>query len=183
MNGIYDFTMKSLSGKEINFAGYKDKVMLIANTASKCGFTPQYEGLENLYKKYKDKGLVVLGFPCNQFLGQEPGDAKEIQETCLINYGVTFQMFAKIDVNGENQAHLFAYLKEKAHFEGYPIKEVGEQLDNIHKEQKTGFEKGDNIRWNFTKFLVSKDGKTIKRFESMVKPEELEKDIEKMLAE
>lgn len=183
MNGIYDFTMKSLSGKEINFAGYKDKVMLIANTASKCGFTPQYEGLENLYKKYKDKGLVVLGFPCNQFLGQEPGDAKEIQETCLINYGVTFQMFAKIDVNGENQAPLFAYLKEKAHFEGYPIKEVGEQLDNIHKEQKTGFEKGDNIRWNFTKFLVSKDGKTIKRFESMVKPEELEKDIEKMLAE
>lgn len=183
MNGIYDFTMKSLSGKEINFADYKDKVILIVNTASKCGFTPQYEGLENLYKKYKDKGLVVFGFPCNQFLGQEPGNAKEIQETCLINYGVTFQMFAKIEVNGENQAPLFAYLKEKAPFEGYPIKEVGEQLDNIHKEQKTGFEKGNNIRWNFTKFLVSKDGKTIKRFESMVKPEELEKDIEKMLAQ
>lgn len=183
MNGIYDFTMKSLSGKEINFADYKGKVMLIVNTASKCGFTPQYEGLEKLYKKYKDKGLVVLGFPCNQFLGQEPGEAREIQETCLINYGVTFQMFAKIDVNGEKQEPLFAFLKENAPFEGYPIKEIGEQLDNIHKEQKTGFEHGNNIRWNFTKFLVSKDGKTIKRFESMVKPEEMEKDIEEMLAQ
>lgn len=183
MNGIYDFTMKSLSGKEINFADYKGKVMLIVNTASKCGFTPQYEGLEKLYKKYKDKGLVVLGFPCNQFLEQEPGEAKEIQETCLINYGVTFQMFAKIDVNGAKQEPLFAYLKENAPFEGYPIKEIGEQLDNIHKEQKTGFEHGNNIRWNFTKFLVSKDGKTIKRFESMVKPEEMEKDIEEMLAQ
>lgn len=183
MNGIYDFTMKSLSGKEINFADYKGKVMLIVNTASKCGFTPQYEGLEKLYKKYKDKGLVVLGVPCNQFLGQEPGEAKEIQETCLINYGVTFQMFAKIDVNGEKQEPLFAYLKENAPFEGYPIKEIGEQLDNIHREQKTGFEHGNNIRWNFTKFLVSKDGKTIKRFESMVKPEEMEKDIEEMLAQ
>ncbi len=174
--------MKSLSDKDINFEDYKGKVMLIVNTASKCGFTPQYEGLESLYKKYKDKGLVVLGFPCNQFLAQEPGDAKEIKETCLVNYGVTFQMFAKIDVNGKEEAPLFTFLKEKAPFEGYPIKEIGKKLDVIHKEQKTGFEKGNNIRWNFTKFLVSKDGQTIKRFESMVSPQEMENDILKMLS-
>lgn len=181
MNTIYDLTMKSLSNKDIDFSQYKGKVMLIVNTASKCGFTPQYEGLEKLYQKYKDRGLVILGFPCNQFLGQEPGGAKEIQEGCLINYGVSFQMFSKVDVNGENEAPLFTYLKAKAPFKGYPVKEIGEQLDNIHKEQKTGFNTGDNIRWNFTKFLVSKDGQTVKRYESVITPEQIQEDIEKML--
>lgn len=181
METIFDFKMTSLQGKEIDFNEFKGKVVLIVNTASKCGFTPQYEGLENLYEKYKDQGLVVLGFPCNQFLGQEPGDAKEIQQGCLINYGVSFLMFKKTDVNGENQAPLFAFLKSKAPFKGYPVKEIGDKLDAIHEEQKTGFNTGDNIRWNFTKFLVAKDGKTVKRYESMIAPEMLENDIKELL--
>lgn len=181
MNTIFEYTMKSLQGKEISFKDYEGKVVLIVNTASKCGFTPQYEGLENLYKKYKDKGLVIVGFPCNQFLGQEPGGEKEIQEGCLINYGVTFQMSQKVDVNGANEDKLFTFLKQQTPFMGYPVKEIGEKLDAIHKEQKDGFDTGDNIRWNFTKFLVAKDGKTVTRYESMVAPENMENDIEKLL--
>lgn len=178
---IYDFKMSDLEGEQIDFSQYKGKVILIVNTASQCGLTPQYEGLEKLYEEYKDKGLVILGFPCNQFLGQEPGDAKEIRSVCLKNYGVTFPMFEKIDVNGKNEAPLYTFLKKKAPFKGYPNEDFGKQLDEIHKKTGTGFEKGDNIRWNFGKFLVSKDGKTIKRFEPMVEPKELEKEIIKML--
>lgn len=178
---IYDFKMNDLEGEQIDFSQYKGKVILIVNTASQCGLTPQYEGLEKLYEEYKDKGLVILGFPCNQFLGQEPGDAKEIRSVCLKNYGVTFPMFEKIDVNGKNEAPLYTFLKKKAPFKGYPNEDFGKQLDEIHKKTGTGFEKGDNIRWNFGKFLVSKDGKTIKRFEPMVEPKELEKEIIKML--
>jgi len=181
MNTIFDFTMESLSGKDISFKDYQGKVLLIVNTASKCGFTHQYEGLEKLYEKYKDKGLLVLGFPCNQFLQQEPGDAKQIKESCLINYGVSFPMFAKIDVNGDTEAPLYKFLKEKAHFEGYPDKELGTKLDAIHFQHSPEFAKGNSIRWNFTKFLVSRDGKTFKRFESMVAPESLTKDIENLL--
>ncbi len=178
---IYDFKMNDLEGEQIDFSQYKGKVILIVNTASQCGLTPQYEGLEKLYEEYKDKGLVILGFPCNQFLGQEPGDAKEIRSVCLKNYGVTFPMFEKIDVNGKNEAPLYTFLKKKAPFKGYPNEDFGKQLDEIHKKTGTGFEKGDNIRWNFGKFLISKDGKTIKRFEPMVEPKELEKEIIKML--
>lgn len=178
---IYDFKMNDLEGEQIDFSQYKGKVILIVNTASQCGLTPQYEGLEKLYEEYKDKGLVILGFPCNQFLGQEPGDAKEIRSVCLKNYGVTFPMFEKIDVNGKNEAPLYTFLKKKAPFKGYPNEDFGKQLDEIHKKTGTGYEKGDNIRWNFGKFLVSKDGKTIKRFEPMVEPKELEKEIIKML--
>ena len=180
---IYSFTMKSLGGENTSFDNYRGKVILIVNTASKCGFTPQYAGFEKLYQKYKDKGLVILGFPCNQFLGQEPGTAEEIKTTCLLHYGVTFPVFAKIDVNGKDEAPLYTYLKDKAPFNGYPDKKTGEMLDNIHHKNNTGFAEGNNIRWNFTKFLVSKDGKQIKRYESMVKPEEMEQDIEKLLGE
>lgn len=178
---IYDFKMNSLEGEQIDFSQYKGKVILIVNTASKCGLTPQYEGLEKLYEEYKEKGLVILGFPCNQFLGQEPGNAKEIRSVCLQNYGVSFPMFEKIDVNGKNEAPLYTFLKKKAPFKGYPNEEFGKQLDEIHKKTGSGFEKGDNIRWNFGKFLISKDGKTIKRFEPMVEPKELETEIIKML--
>ena len=180
---IYSFSMTTLEGKSISLESYHGKVILIVNTASKCGFTPQYEGLEKLYQKYKDKGLIILGFPCNQFLGQEPGTADEIRSTCLIHYGVTFPVSAKIDVNGASEAPLYTYLKAKAPFMGYPDKKTGEMLDGIHHKNNTGFAEGNNIRWNFTKFLISKDGKQIKRFESMVAPEQLESDIEKLLAE
>jgi glutathione peroxidase len=183
ISSIFSVKMESLEGETIPLDSFRGKVILIVNTASKCGFTPQYAGLQKLYDKYKDQGLVILGFPCNQFFGQEPGTAKEIRSTCLRNYGVTFPMFAKIDVNGKDEAPLYTYLKEKAPFAGYSDKKTGEMLDNIHKKNKTGYDEGNNIRWNFTKFLISKDEKTIKRYEPMVKPEEMEKDIETMLSE
>jgi glutathione peroxidase len=140
-------------------SAYKGKVVVVVNTASKCGLTPQYEGLETLYKKYKDRGLVILGFPCSQFLNQEPGDEKQIAEFCVINFGVTFPMFSKIDVNGKNAHPLFKYLK--SHLKGTV---------------------GTAIKWNFTKFLIGKDGTPIKRFSPTTTPEKLEDDIEKALS-
>jgi glutathione peroxidase len=155
---FYQFSARSLQGKEISMESYKGKVILVVNTASKCGLTPQYEGLENLYQKYKDKGLVILGFPCNQFGNQEPGTEKEISEGCLINYGVSFQMFSKIDVNGENAHPIYKYLKDSL----------------------PGFI-GKKIKWNFAKFLIDRSGKPVKRFSPTTVPDKLEKDIEKLL--
>ncbi|MFC0875963.1 glutathione peroxidase [Saccharicrinis sp. FJH2] len=155
---FYDFKAKSLQGKEISMDSYKGKTVLVVNTASKCGFTPQYEGLEKMYEKYREQGLVILGFPCNQFANQEPGDEKSIAEGCMINYGVTFPMFSKIDVNGDNAHPLYKYLKS----------ELGSVL-------------GSKVKWNFTKFLIDKDGKPVKRFAPVTKPEKIEPYIEKML--
>lgn len=182
---IYDFTVKDINGSDVSLKQYEGKVLLIVNVASKCGLTPQYEGLEALYQKYKDQGLVILGFPCNQFLGQEPGTNEEIIEFCSINYDVTFPLFDKIDVNGDNESPLYTFLKAKAPFKGYPegSEAFAAQLDQIHKATGTGFEKGNAIKWNFGKFLVSKDGKNIMRFEPMVSPTELEADIQRMLEE
>ena len=181
--GIYDFSVKDIDGKEVSMSQYKGKVLLIVNVASKCGLTPQYEGLEALYQKYKDQGLEILAFPCNQFLGQEPGTNDEIQSFCSLTYNVTFPIFDKIDVNGENESPLYTYLKAQAPFAGYPegTEEFGDMLTQIHHTTGTGFEQGDAIKWNFGKFLVSRDGKTIIRFEPMVSPDMMEDDIEKML--
>ena len=137
---------------------YKGKTVLVVNTASKCGLTPQFEGLEKLYQKYKSKGLVILGFPCNQFAGQEPGDEKSISEGCVLNYGVTFQMFSKIDVNGETAHPLYKYLKS----------ELGSLF-------------GSKIKWNFTKFLVDANGKPVKRFSPPTKPEKIDQYLEKYM--
>lgn len=180
---IYCFKVKDIDGKEVSLKEYRGKVLLIVNVASKCGLTPQYEGLENLYKKYKDKGLEILAFPCNQFLGQEPGNNQDIKKFCSGTYDVTFPLFDKIDVNGENEAPLYTFLKKQAPFVGYPkgAEEFGKQLDEIHKKTNSGFEQGNAIKWNFGKFLVSKDGKTIKRFEPTVEPKDLEKEIEELL--
>jgi len=156
---IYEFEVQTITGKKVGLDTYENQVMLIVNTASKCGFTPQYEGLEALYTKYKDKGLVVLGFPCNQFGGQEPGSESDIAEFCQLNYGVSFPMFAKVDVNGDDADPLFKHLK---------------------KSQK-GILGSEAIKWNFTKFLVNRDGDVIARFASTVKPKDLAKDIEKLL--
>ena len=182
-SGIYDITVKDIDGSDVSVANYKGKVLLIVNVASKCGLTPQYEGLEALYQKYKDQGLEILAFPCNQFLGQEPGTNEEIQSFCSLNYHVSFPLFDKIDVNGEAESPLYTYLKEQAPFKGYPegTEEFATMLDEIHQKTGTGFNQGDAIRWNFGKFLVSKDGKTILRFEPMVTPDMLEEDIQKML--
>lgn len=157
-DNYYQFTARSLQGKDISMDTYKGKVVLVVNTASKCGLTPQYEGLENLYEKYKNQGLVILGFPCNQFGNQEPGSEKEISEGCLINYGVSFPMFSKIEVNGENTHPIYKYLKNR--------------LPGVF---------GRNIKWNFAKFLIDSDGKPVKRYSPTTIPEKLVKDIEKYL--
>ena len=149
--GIYGITVKDMDGSDVSLANYKGKVLLIVNVASKCGLTPQYEGLEALYQKYKDQGLEILAFPCNQFLGQEPGTNEEIQSFCSLNYKVTFPLFDKIDVNGEAESPLYTYLKKQAPFKGYPegTEEFATMLDEIHQKTGTGFDKGDAIRWNF----------------------------------
>jgi glutathione peroxidase len=182
-SGIYDITVKNMDGSDVSLADYKGKVLLIVNVASKCGLTPQYEGLETLYQKYKDQGLEILAFPCNQFLGQEPGTNEDIQSFCSLNYNVTFPLFDKIDVNGKAESPLYTYLKKQAPFQGYPegAEEFAAMLDEIHQKTGTGFDQGDAIRWNFGKFLVSKDGKTILRFEPMVTPDMMEEAIQKML--
>ncbi len=160
-SSVYDFKATSLDGKPVDLAKYKGKVLLIVNTASNCGFTPQYKGLEAVYQQFRDKGVEVLGFPCNQFGKQEPGSADEIGSFCERNYGVTFPLFAKIDVNGDAAHPLFAHLKEKA----------------------PGLLGSKAIKWNFTKFLVKKDGKVFARYAPTTKPEEMMADIEKLLAE
>jgi len=157
-SNFHQFKATSLQNKEIDMENYKGKVVLVVNTASKCGLTPQYEGLEKLYKDYKDRGLVILGFPCNQFGKQEPGGAKEIAEGCLINYGVTFPMFSKIEVNGDNAHPIYKYLKS---------------------ELKGTF--GSRIKWNFTKFLIDKDGTPYKRFSPTTTPDKLRNHIETLL--
>lgn len=157
---IYEIPVQTITGEETTLTQYRGKVLLIVNVASKCGFTPQYKGLEELYKKHKDLGLVVLGFPCNQFGSQEPGDESEIRSFCSLNYGVTFPMFAKIDVNGSAEHPLYKYLKS----------------------QKGGLLGFDAIKWNFTKFLVSRSGDVIDRYAPTTTPASLEKDIEKALA-
>ncbi|MFC8686679.1 glutathione peroxidase [Brevibacillus porteri] len=155
---VYDIAVKTISGEEKTLAAFKGHVLLIVNVASQCGLTPQYKGLQELYERYQDKGLVVLGFPCNQFAGQEPGTEEEIATFCDRNYGVTFPLFAKIDVNGPGTHPLYQYLKEHAPSEETP-----------------------DIEWNFAKFLVDKDGQVVKRISARTQPEELISTIESLL--
>ncbi len=158
---VFEFHANSLAGKDVDLSQYKGKVLLIVNTASNCAFTPQYKGLEEVYQQFKDKGVEVLGFPCNQFGAQEPGGANEIGAFCEKNYGVTFPLFEKIDVNGDAAHPLFQHLKDQA----------------------PGLLGSKAIKWNFTKFLVKKDGTVFGRYAPTTKPEELMGDIEKLLAE
>jgi len=159
MSTIYDFSALDIAGQEVPIANYRGQVMLIVNTASKCGFTPQYAGLEQLYRDLKGRGLVVLGFPCNQFAGQEPGDAAEISSFCKLTYDVSFPMFSKIDVNGPHTSPLFRWLENEAR----------------------GLLGGKSIKWNFTKFLVDRQGRVMRRFAPTTKPEALRGAIEKLL--
>ena len=155
---IYDFVVKDNKGEDVKLEKYKGKVLLIVNTATKCGFTPQYDGLENLFEKYHDKGFEILDFPCNQFASQAPENDREIDSFCSLNFGTKFDRFQKIDVNGENEDLLYTFLK----------KEEGGIL-------------GGKIKWNFTKFLIDRDGNVVKRFAPATKPEKIEKDIESLL--
>lgn len=156
---FYDFEVTTLRGKEESLSKYKGKVLLVVNTASKCGFTPQYKGLQEMYEKYKDRGFEVLGFPSNQFAGQEPGDNDEIAEYCQVNYGVTFPMFEKIDVKGDEAHPLFKYLSEEA----------------------PGVLGSKSVKWNFTKFLIDQEGRVLKRYAPKTTPEQIESDISKLL--
>ncbi len=180
MGKIYDFKTLSNKGAEVDFAQYEGKVLMIVNTASKCGFTPQYDGLEALYQKYKDQGLVIIGFPCDQFAGQEPGSNDEIAEFCRLNHGVTFPLMAKTDVNGPNAEPIFEYLKSQApteEYKGLKAKATRTMLKGLSKS----VEKESDILWNFTKFLVSRDGSIVKRYAPVTTPEDIEKDIEGLL--
>lgn len=180
MQTIYDFKALTSKGKELDFSEFKGKVLLIVNTASKCGFTPQFAGLEEMNQKYKDKGLVIVGFPCNQFKEQDPGNDAQIEEFCQINYGVTFQIMKKTDVNGSDAEPIFEYLKQQAPTEEYR----GLKAKATHallKKISSSVEKENDILWNFTKFLISKDGKTIKRYAPTTDPKDFEKDVVDML--
>ena len=159
MSSIYDYTVDDIKGAPVALDRYRGQVLLVVNTASKCGFTPQYKGLEALYEKYGPRGLTVLGFPCNQFGGQEPGGEAEIATFCEVNYGVTFPMFAKIDVNGEAAAPLFDYLKKA----------------------KRGLLGSEAIKWNFTKFLIDREGRVVDRYAPNTDPAQIADDIEKLL--
>ena len=181
MATIYDFKALNNKGAEVDFAQYEGKVLMIVNTATKCGFTPQYDGLEALYQKYKEQGLVIVGFPCDQFAHQEPGSNEEIAEFCRLNHGVTFPLMAKTDVNGAGAHPVFEFLKSQApeeEYKGLKAKAAHAMLKGLSKS----VEKPSDILWNFTKFLISKDGKTVKRFAPVAEPKDFEKDIEAELA-
>lgn len=179
---IYDYSYTSIEGKEVKMSEYRGKAILIVNTASKCGFTPQYKGLEALYQKYKEKGFTVIGFPCNQFMGQEPGGEEKISEFCSIRYGVTFPLSSKVDVRGDTAIDLYKYLIEKQGFKGDKSKGFKAKLMRFTLKLKYRKNANDNqVKWNFTKFLVSKDGQVVARYEPTVEPEDIASDIEKLL--
>ncbi len=165
---VYDFKVKDMDGKEVSLSEYKGKVLLIVNTATKCGFTPQYEELQEMYEKFKDKGLVILDFPCNQFGGQAPGDIASIHEFCTSKYETTFPQFDKIDVNGENESPLFAFLKSKQAFKGFGNGEQAKFMDEMLKKKDPDYASKPDIKWNFTKFLVDSKGNVVARFEPTV---------------
>lgn len=180
MATIFDFKALNNKGAEVDFKDYEGKVLLIVNTASKCGFTPQYDGLEALYQKYKDKGLVVIGFPCDQFAHQEPGSNEEIAEFCRLNHGVTFPLMAKVDVNGANESPVFSFLKAVApteEYKGLKAKATRAMLKGISKSA----EKDSDVLWNFTKFLIGRDGTSVQRFAPVAEPESFQKNIEELL--
>lgn len=177
---IYDYSIVDRNGKEISLKGNKGKVLIIVNTATGCGFTPQYEGLEKLYKEYHEKGLEIIDIPCNQFGNQAPGTDDEIHEFCALKYNTSFDQFAKADVNGENELPLYTYLKEQIKedkIDGMKNKMAMKAVEKISKSTK----KDGDIKWNFTKFLVDKEGKVIGRYSPTFKPENMEKDIKKVI--
>ena len=175
---IYDFKVKNTQGEEVSLEKYKGKVLLIVNTASGCGFTPQYEGLQKLYDEHKDQGFEILDFPCNQFFDQAPGSDEELSSFCQLTYGTTFETFAKIDVNGENAHMLFKFLKKEV-----PKADEDEASEGLYSKLKelSFITKGDDIKWNFTKFLVDREGHVLKRFAPTDEPEKINQMIKELL--
>ncbi|MBO4723158.1 MAG: glutathione peroxidase [Muribaculaceae bacterium] len=179
---VLDFTVKDRKGNDVALSEYKGKVLLIVNTATKCGFTPQYEELETLYKAYKDLGLEILDFPCNQFGNQAPGSEEEIHSFCTLNFGTEFPQFKKIEVNGENEHPLFTFLKKEKGFEGFNLEHpIGKILDDMMKKADPDYASKPDIKWNFTKFLIDKEGNVVARYEPTHDIKLIEEDIKKLL--
>ena len=179
---VYQFSVKGRKGEDVSLAEYKGKVLLIVNTATRCGFTPQYEGLEWLYEQHKDKGFELLDFPCNQFGQQAPGSEDEIHTFCVVNYKTAFPQFAKIDVNGENASPLFRFLAENTKFEGFPQDgKLAPLLEKMLREADPDYAKKPDVKWNFTKFLIGRDGKIVRRFEPTAPLSDIEAEVEKAL--
>ncbi len=179
---VYDFTVKDAKGNDFSLGAYKGKVCLIVNTATRCGFTPQYTELEALYEKLSGQGFEILDFPCNQFGQQAPGTMEEIQEFCQLNYNTKFPQFNKIEVNGPNESGLYTYLKSKAGFAGFDMNhKIGKILHDMLSKQNADYAKEPSIKWNFTKFLIDKEGNVIKRYEPTHSITEMENDIVALL--
>ena len=176
---IYDYVVKDREDNDVEMSQFRGKLLLIVNTATGCGFTPQYKGLEELYEKYHDKGLEILDFPCNQFGNQAPGSDSEIHDFCTFKYKTQFDQLKKVDVNGENASPLFKYLKEKKGFEGFDLK--GKVLIPIVRASDPDYKNNPDIKWNFTKFLVDREGNVVERFESTITPEKIESEIKKLI--
>ncbi len=182
--GVYDFEVRNRKGEIVKLADYAGKVLLIVNTATGCGFTPQYEGLEKLYEDNKDQGFEILDFPCNQFGSQAPGSDDEIHEFCTLNYKTSFPRFHKIDVNGENADPLFAYLQAQKSFEGFDMEsKLGPLLDDMFKKADPNYAATPTIKWNFTKFLIDKKGEVVARFEPTTEPADIDACVKQCLAE
>ncbi|MBB3110663.1 glutathione peroxidase [Paenibacillus phyllosphaerae] len=182
MSTIYDYQAATIKGEERSLAEYKGKVLLVVNTASKCGLTPQYEGLQELYEAYKDQGLEIIGFPSNQFNEQEPGTNDEVEAFCKVNYGVSFPLFAKTDVRGETAHPVFQYLTEAAPFQGFDQNDpASARMGAFLSTSKPDWMGDNSVKWNFTKFLVNRDGQVVKRFEPSVVPAAMKADIEALL--
>lgn len=177
---IYELSVKNRNGEDVSLSEFKDKVLLIVNTATGCGFTPQYEGLENLYKEYHDKGLEILDFPCNQFGKQAPGTDEEIHEFCILKYNTTFDQFMKIEVNGENESPLYTFLKDAIGEDIIEGKKNKMAMNFIKKISKT-YKKKNDIQWNFTKFLVDKNGNVVARYSPTYKPSDMEDKIKELI--
>ena len=179
---VFDFTVKDRRGNDVSLSEYKGKVLLIVNTATRCGFTPQYEELEALYKNYKDKGLEILDFPCNQFGEQAPGTEEEIHQFCTLNFGTEFPQFKKIEVNGENESPLFTFLKSQRGFQGFDLEhKIGALLDKMLREADPDYDSKPDIKWNFTKFLIDREGNVVERYEPTADIKVIEEKIKELL--
>ena len=178
---IYDYKVKAQDGSEVSMADYKGKVLLIVNTATGCGFTPQYEELQNIYNEFHKDGLEILDFPCNQFGAQAPGSDEEIHDFCTGRFGITFPQFAKIDMNGETADPLYKWLVENSKFEGFDLSPAGLMMSQILKKIDKDYKKNNNIKWNFTKILIDKNGNVAGRFEPMISLKKVKDTIQKCL--
>ena len=178
---IYDFKIKKSDGEDLNLSDYKGKVIMVVNTATGCGFTPQYAPIEDMYKKYHDKGLEILDIPCNQFGNQAPGSDEEIHDFCTLHYNTTFEQMKKADVNGENELPFYTYLKAQKGFEGFPEGQYKEMMEQMMAKSDPDWDKKPDIKWNFTKFIIDRNGNVVARFEPMADMNEVENCVKSLL--